>query len=109
TCPRCQGVGEVIESPCAACRGSGKETVKAEVVIKVPPGVEEGVRMRVAEAGDAGSVGAPRGDLYCMVREVEHKIFQRSGSDVITEVPVAFTQMALGDTVEVPTLRGRAE
>ena len=109
TCPRCQGAGEMIESPCTACRGSGKENVKSEIKINVPPGVEEGVRMRVPDAGDAGDVGAPRGDLYCIVHEIEHKIFQRSGSDVITEVPVAFTQMSLGDTVEVPTLRGRAE
>jgi len=108
-CPRCRGLGEVIESPCSTCRGAGRETRRAEVKIQVPAGIEEGVRLRIAEAGDAGDPGAPRGDLYCMVRELEHKIFQRSGADVITEVPVAFTQMALGDTVEVPTLRGRAQ
>jgi molecular chaperone DnaJ len=63
----------------------------------------------VPQAGDVGDPGAPRGDLYCVVREKEHKIFQRSGPDVITEVPVSFAQLALGDSVEIPTLRGRAE
>ncbi len=108
-CPRCHGAGQVVESPCATCRGGGFESHKAEVEIEIPAGIEEGVRLRVPEAGDAGQPGAPRGDLYCVVREVEHRIFQRNGADVITEVPVSFAQMALGDTVEVPTLRGRAE
>jgi molecular chaperone DnaJ len=72
-------------------------------------GVEEGMSIRVGDAGDAGEPGAPRGDLLVVVREREHKVFQRSGSDVITEVPCSFPQLALGDSVEVPTLRGRAE
>jgi molecular chaperone DnaJ len=109
TCPTCGGAGQVVPNPCASCRGAGKQSVKAEVKIAVPAGVEEGVRLRVGGEGDAGDPGAPRGDLYCVIRELEHKIFQRSGADVITEVPVAFTQMALGDTVELPTLRGRAQ
>jgi molecular chaperone DnaJ len=109
TCPHCRGAGQLIESPCGTCRGSGFETHKAEVQIRIPAGIEEGVRLRVPEAGDAGQPGAPRGDLYCIVREVEHRIFQRNGADVITEVPVSFAQMALGDSVEVPTLRGRAQ
>jgi molecular chaperone DnaJ len=109
TCARCQGAGQVLDSPCSTCRGGGFESHKAEVQIRIPAGVEEGVRLRVPEAGDAGAPGAPRGDLYCVVRELEHRIFQRNGADLMTEVPVSFTQMALGDTVEVPTLRGRAE
>jgi molecular chaperone DnaJ len=109
TCPRCRGAGRVIESPCVECRGAGKVTRKAEVKISIPAGIEEGVRMRVPAAGDAGDPGAPRGDLYVMVREVEHKIFRRSEADVLTEVPVSFAQMALGDSVEVPTLRGKAQ
>ncbi len=108
-CPRCQGAGQVVESPCATCRGAGAETVKAEIPIRIPPGVEEGVRLRVTGEGDAGEPNAPRGDLYVVIREAEHKIFQRSGADVLTEIPVSFAQMALGDTVEIPTLRGRAE
>ena len=108
-CPQCRGAGQRLESPCGDCNGSGKETRKAEVKIQIPPGIEEGVRLRVPDAGDVGEPGAPRGDLYCIVREREHKIFERSGADVLTEVPVSFAQMALGDKVEVPTLRGRAE
>jgi molecular chaperone DnaJ len=109
TCPRCQGAGQMIETPCTTCRGAGSETVKAEVPIRVPAGIEEGVRLRVSGEGDAGEPGAPRGDLYVFVQQAEHKIFQRSGADVITEIPVSFAQMELGDSVELPTLRGRAE
>jgi len=108
-CPRCRGEGQVVDSPCASCRGACKQSKKAEVDINVPTGIEEGVRLRVPQAGDVGDPGAPRGDLFCIVREKEHKIFQRSGPDVITEVPVSFAQLALGDSVEIPTLRGRAE
>ncbi|MCE9593936.1 MAG: molecular chaperone DnaJ [Planctomycetes bacterium] len=108
-CPRCSGLGQVVESPCTGCRGAGFETKKVDVKIAIPAGIEEGVRLRITGEGDAGDAGAPRGDLYCSVREIEHKIFQRSGADLITEIPISFTQMALGDSVEVPTLRGRAE
>jgi len=68
-----------------------------------------GVRLRVPGEGDAGDAGAPRGDLYCIVRELEHKAFQRNGSDLLCELPFSFTQLALGDRVEIPTLRGRAD
>jgi molecular chaperone DnaJ len=108
-CPRCHGEGQTLDSPCAKCRGSGKRTESRDVQIHVPAGVEEGVRLRLAREGDVGDPSAARGDLYCLVREIEHKIFQRSGADVLTEVPVSYAQMALGDAVEVPTLRGRAE
>ncbi|MBL8857741.1 MAG: molecular chaperone DnaJ [Planctomycetes bacterium] len=109
TCPRCRGAGQVIESPCTTCKGAGKTDEKVEIAINIPPGIEEGVRLRVANEGDAGDAGAPRGDLYCIVRELEHKAFQRNGADVLCELPFSFTQLALGDRVEIPTLRGRAE
>jgi molecular chaperone DnaJ len=109
TCPRCRGAGTVIESPCGECSGRGRVTQKSDVEIQVPAGIEEGMRLRVAGAGDAGDAGAPRGDLYCVIREHEHKVFQRSGPDLLTEVPFSFTQLALGDKVEIPTLRGRVE
>jgi len=109
TCPRCRGAGQVIESPCATCRGVGKSQEKVDIKITIPAGIEEGVRMRISQQGDAGDVGAPRGDLYCMVREVEHRMFQRSGADLMCELPFSFTQLALGDKVEVPTLRGRVD
>ena len=109
TCHVCRGTGQVIESPCADCNGQRRRQVKSEVQINVPEGVEEGMRIRVAGEGDAGDPGAPRGDLYCVIRERDHKVFQRSGPDLITEVPVSFGQLSLGDKVEIPTLRGRAE
>jgi len=108
TCPRCRGAGQVIESPCANCKGVGATRETSEIKITIPPGIEEGVRLRVPGHGDAGGVGAPRGDLYCMVQEIEHKVFQRSGADLICEFPFSFAQLALGDSVEIPTLRGRA-
>ncbi|MEW6072595.1 MAG: molecular chaperone DnaJ [Planctomycetota bacterium] len=109
TCPRCQGAGRVIESPCPACRGRGKVVRTSELTIQVPPGIEDGMRICLTESGDAGDQGAPRGDLYCVIREREHKVFQRSGADVMTEVPFSFPQLALGDKVEIPTLRGKVE
>ena len=109
TCPRCRGQGSMIEHPCADCRGAGRTSQKSEIKISIPPGIEEGVRLRVPGQGDAGDPGAPRGDLYCVVQEVEHEFFKRNGADLICEVPVTFTQLALGKKdVEIPTLRGKA-
>ena len=108
-CPRCRGAGRVIESPCGDCRGAGALQKKADLSIQVPAGVEEGMTIRVASEGDVGQPGAPRGDLHVVIKEREHKVFQRSGADLMTEVPCSFAQLALGDTVEIPTLRGRAE
>ena len=108
-CPQCAGRGQAPEQPCSACGGAGALAEKAEVQIQIPAGIEEGTRLRVPGAGDAGDPGAPPGDLFCVIRETEHKVFQRNGPDLLTEVPVSFVQLALGETVEVPTLRGRAE
>jgi len=108
-CPACQGAGEIIESPCGTCSGNGGVQDRAEITIKIPAGIEEGVRLRVAGEGDAATGGAPRGDLYCMIREKDHNIFQRSGPDLLTEVPFSYAQLALGDKVEIPTLRGKVE
>ena len=109
TCPACQGAGEVLEAPCGSCNGQGGVHHKSDVKIRIPAGIEEDVRLRVASEGDVGAPGAPRGDLYCIVREREHRVFQRSGPDVLTEVPFSFSQLALGDKVEIPTLRGKVE
>jgi len=108
-CPACRGAGEVIESPCQDCSGSGSIQKRTEIEIQVPAGVEEGVQLRVGGEGDAGPGGAQRGDLYCVIREQEHKVFQRSGPDVLTEVPFSFAQLTLGDKVEIPTIRGKVE
>ncbi len=109
TCPTCRGAGQTIESPCNSCRGAGTVQERTEIEIDIPAGIEEGVRLRVAGEGDAGAPGGPRGDLFVLVRENEHKLFQRSGPDLLTEVPFSFSQLALGDRVEIPTLRGRVE
>lgn len=108
-CPQCRGAGQTIESPCSECKGAGKTARSSDIDINVPAGVEEGMRIRVTDGGDAGAPGAPRGDLYVLIRELDHKIFRRSGQDVITEIPCSFPQLALGDKVEIPTLRGRVE
>ncbi|MDP6538265.1 MAG: molecular chaperone DnaJ [Planctomycetota bacterium] len=108
-CPACGGAGRRVEKPCGGCRGAGKVQRKSEVKIPVPAGVEEGMQVRQGGAGDVGEPGAPRGDLYCVVRERDHKVFQRSGPDVLAEIPFSFTQLALGDKVEIPTLRGKVE
>ena len=109
TCPRCRGQGTFIEHPCADCRGAGRVGKKSDVKITIPPGVEDGVRLRVPGQGDAGDPGAPRGDLYCVIQEVEHPFFKRNGADLVCEVPVTFAQLALGKKgLEIPTLRGKA-
>ncbi|TDJ71110.1 MAG: molecular chaperone DnaJ [Planctomycetota bacterium] len=109
TCPACRGAGETLESACGDCGGEGGTTRRSEIAIQIPAGIEEEMRLRVAGEGDAGPLGAPRGDLYCLIREKEHNIFQRSGPDVILEVPFSFPQLAMGDKVEIPTLRGKVE
>jgi len=109
TCGRCGGIGSVIEHPCPACRGEGHVSQKSDIKITIPPGIEEGVRLRVPGQGDAGDPGAPRGDLYCVVQEVEHAFFKRNGADLMCEVPATFVQLALGKKgLEIPTLRGKA-
>lgn len=108
-CPACRGAGQIIESPCGSCNGAGRQPEKGDVTLQVPAGVEEGMRIRVQGEGDAGPAGGQRGDLYVVIAEKDHKIFQRSGPDLMTEVPFSFGQLTLGDKVEIPTLRGSVE
>ncbi len=106
TCGKCGGQGKVIEHPCQMCRGSGRVAKRHHIKVRVPPGVEDGMRLRVAGQGEPGENGAPSGDLYCDVHVKPHPIFQRQGSDVVCELPLSFTQAALGTEVDVPTLSG---
>ncbi len=105
-CPACAGRGARVEHPCNSCEGSGRTPKKSDVTLKIPAGVEEGMRIRMPDQGDEGDPGAPRGDLYVVVREIEHAVFQRSGPDLMTEVPFTFAQLTLGAKVDIPTLRG---
>ncbi|MEN6413313.1 MAG: molecular chaperone DnaJ [Veillonellales bacterium] len=109
TCDRCQGTGHIVRTPCKECHGQGKVRVKRKIKIKIPPGVDNGSRLRVAHEGEAGMRGGPPGDLYVYIFVKPHKLFTREGSDVICEVPISFVQAALGDEIEVPTLDGKVK
>ena len=106
TCSRCKGTGQVITDPCRTCKGSGRVGHKRELKIKIPAGVHEGQGIRAPNEGEPGRGGGPRGDLYCYVRVKQHPFLQRDGNDLISAVPISFTQAALGGTVEVPSLNG---
>ncbi len=106
TCPRCRGTGQIITNACRTCRGSGRVPKKRVVTIMIPPGVHEGQGIRVASEGEPGGNGGQRGDLYCYVTIRPHEFLERNGNNLITTVPVSFTQAALGATVEVPSLNG---
>ncbi|HUV39046.1 MAG TPA: DnaJ C-terminal domain-containing protein, partial [Planctomycetota bacterium] len=108
TCPRCRGEGKVIESPCETCRGAGHVMKPREIKIRVPAGIEDGTQLRMTGEGEAGDPGGPRGDLYCFIRVQPHPLFERHDDDLLTRVPVTFSQAALGGEVEVPTIHGRA-
>ena len=109
TCPRCKGRGQVITEPCDNCLGQGRIRQKKNLAVKVPAGVDNGDRIRLAGEGEAGRNGGPPGDLYVEIRVREHAIFERDGSHLSCEVPVSFATATLGGTVEVPTLGGNVD
>jgi molecular chaperone DnaJ len=106
TCPQCQGTGQVITDPCRSCRGQGTVPQKRALTVKIPAGVHEGQGIRVAGEGEPGRGGGPRGDLYCYVRIKAHPFLMRDGANLVVTVPLSFTQMSLGATIDVPTLEG---
>jgi molecular chaperone DnaJ len=108
TCSRCRGEGKVIETPCQSCGGSGKVKATKQLIVKVPPGVDSGSRLRLAGEGEAGEQGAPPGDLYVVIHVKPHEVFVREGDDLFLELPITFSQAALGDRVTIPTLNGSA-
>ena len=108
-CPHCGGRGQIIRNPCKTCHGAGRVEEEKVLSVKIPAGVDNGDRIRLAGEGEAGPTGTPPGDLYVEVRVREHDIFQRDGDDLHCEVPIRISQAALGDTVRVPTLEGEAE
>jgi len=108
TCRKCYGEGKVIKDLCNVCDGTGRIRKTKKIPIKIPAGVDNGTRLRVSEEGEAGVKGGPSGDLYVLLRIKSHKIFERNGDDIFLEMPINFTTAALGGTVEVPTLEGKA-
>jgi molecular chaperone DnaJ len=106
TCPRCGGRGEEIRDKCTKCRGSGLVPESAKIEVRIPAGLEDGTRMRLAGEGEGGSAGAPPGDLYVVVHVAPHEFFTRHRDDVVLEMPVSYSQAVLGAVVEVPTLDG---
>ena len=107
TCPSCRGEGKIIEKPCKKCRGEGTVKVEREISLKIPAGVENGMQIRLTGEGEILEPGGIRGDLYCEIEIAPHPIFTRYEDDVILELPITFTQAALGAKVEVPTLYGK--
>jgi len=106
TCPRCHGEGRSIGSPCPDCAGQGRVRKTIDKTVEVPPGVDTGMRVRLAGEGDAGPRGGPSGDLYVVTHVRPHDFFERRGNDLWCEVPVGFALAALGGTVEVRTIDG---
>ena len=106
-CPQCGGKGKVIKNPCNTCRGKGKVRRNVKIKVKVPAGVDAGQSVRVRGEGCVGSNGGPSGDLMAEIYIKRHPIFQRSGTEVYCEVPISFTQAALGAEIQVPTLDGK--
>ncbi|HEY7243064.1 MAG TPA: molecular chaperone DnaJ [Xanthobacteraceae bacterium] len=106
TCPNCQGRGQVIESPCHACSGSGRVTRERTLSVNIPPGVEDGTRIRLAGEGEAGVRGGPAGDLYIFLSISGHQFFQREGADLHCRVPISMVAAALGGEFEVPAIDG---
>jgi molecular chaperone DnaJ len=106
-CPRCRGMGTIVETPCPTCRGSGRERRTKRYTVRIPAGVKDGTRIRLKGKGEAGYGGAPAGDLYVVTRVEPSKLYERRGDDLVLEVPVTLDEAALGATVEIPTPDGR--
>ena len=106
TCPRCQGMGQVIREACPDCHGEGRGRQEKIMGLKIPPGVDDGTRLRVSGEGEAGERGGTPGDLYVVLRVREHPYFERRANDLYCTVPISVSQAALGAEFKVPTLRG---
>ncbi|MGV8943986.1 molecular chaperone DnaJ [Thermomonas sp.] len=108
-CPHCGGTGKTIANPCRSCDGAGRVEEDKTLSVKIPAGVDNGDRIRLAGEGEAGPAGTPPGDLYVEVRVRPHDIFERDGDDLHCDVPIRISQAALGDVTRVPTLGGEVE
>ncbi len=108
TCPTCHGSGQIIVDPCRVCNGAGRVKNHKTLSVKIPAGVDEGDRIRLTGEGEAGVGGGPTGDLYVVVQLKPHNVFQREGADLHCEMPISFSQAALGGEIRIPTLDGEA-
>ena len=106
TCPACHGAGRIIENPCRQCGGQGRTHKEKTLSVTIPPGVEDGTRIRLAGEGEAGMRGAAAGDLYIFLALKAHRLFQRDGAHIHVKVPIAMTNATLGGAIEVPTIDG---
>jgi molecular chaperone DnaJ len=108
-CDLCKGEGSIIDDPCTTCSGRGRVNERKRVKVRIPKGVDTGTMVRLSGEGEVGPRNGPRGDLYVEIKVREHDIFERQGNDLICELPIAFSQAALGAEMHVPTLHGDAK
>jgi molecular chaperone DnaJ len=108
-CPRCNGRGEVVETPCHECRGQGRKRKLATLSVDIPAGVREGLQIQIRSEGDVGETGAPNGSLFVVAHVTDHEFFKRRENDIIVELNINVAQAALGDRVIVPTVDGDTE
>jgi molecular chaperone DnaJ len=108
TCPHCRGTGKIIPEPCTTCQGQGRIKRQKTLEVKIPAGIDDGMRIRSAGNGEPGTNGGPPGDLYIEIRLKKHEIFERDGDDLHCAVPISIVTASLGGEIEVPTLQGKA-
>lgn len=109
TCPACRGAGSTIKDPCPQCRGEGQVRRRLQRDVRIPPGVDGDTRLRLGGEGNQSAEGGTPGDCYCFITVKEHSLFHREGQHLVCQMPLTYSQAALGATVEVPTLDGREE
>jgi molecular chaperone DnaJ len=109
TCPHCRGTGKIIPEPCTSCQGQGRVKKQKTLEVKIPAGIDDGMRIRSTGNGEPGTNGGPAGDLYIEIRIKQHEIFERDGDDIHCTVPVGLVTAALGGAIEVPTLNSKVE
>ncbi|UCG50830.1 MAG: molecular chaperone DnaJ [Candidatus Latescibacterota bacterium] len=106
-CHRCDGQGKVVQDPCGECRGTGTVRGSEKISVKIPAGVASGNYITIQGGGDAGERGGPKGNLYVIIEELPHSLFERHGNDILMDLPLTISQLALGTKIEVPTLAGK--
>jgi molecular chaperone DnaJ len=109
TCPRCQGEGTVVSSPCSGCSGHGRKEKKQKIILTIPAGMPNGGQLKLSGEGEDGTRGGRPGDLYVVVHVLKHPFFERNNDDILCEVPVSFPVAALGGEIEVPTIDGKVK